>query len=132
MEHCHSRQSAIRVRAGSFSFCILRNNCGPAYGRDLTGRPALVARLPHTVVERLRWKKIKRVPADIADAIREAVERHNEESLSRAKHEAFMARQQAAVLAARLSEIDPDFYRPDIDRLGFGDRGGRDEADRLD
>lgn len=36
----HSRQSAIRVRAGSFSFCILRNNCGPAYGRDLTGRPA--------------------------------------------------------------------------------------------
>ena len=38
-------------------------------------------------------------PADIADAIREAVERHNEESLSRAKHEAFMARQQAAVLA---------------------------------
>lgn len=143
MEHCHSRQSAIRVRAGSFSFCILRNNCGPAYCRDHTGRPALIsrcgqinraaraARLPHTVVERLRWKKIKRVPADIADAIREAVERHNEESLSRAKHEAFMARQQAAVLAARLSEIDPDFYRPDIDRLGFGDRGGRDEADHM-
>lgn len=40
MEHCHSRQSAIRVRAGSFSFCILRNNCGPAYGRDFIDRPA--------------------------------------------------------------------------------------------
>lgn len=40
MEHCHSRQSAIRVRAGSFSFCILRNNCGPAYGRDIIDRPA--------------------------------------------------------------------------------------------
>lgn len=36
----HSRQSAIRVRAGSFSFCILRNNCGPAYGRDIIDRPA--------------------------------------------------------------------------------------------
>jgi len=112
--------SAVRVLGGN----------GPAL--EQINRAARVARLPHTVVERLRWKKIKRVPADIADAIREAVERHNEESLSRAKHEAFMARQQAAVLAARLSEIDPDFYRPDIDRLGFGDRGGRDEADRLD
>lgn len=40
MEHCHSRQSAIRVRAGSFSFCILRKNCGPAYGRDFIDRPA--------------------------------------------------------------------------------------------
>lgn len=40
MEHCHSRQSAIRVRAGSFSFCILRKNCGPTYGRDFIDRPA--------------------------------------------------------------------------------------------
>jgi hypothetical protein len=111
--------SAVRVLGGN----------GPAL--EQINRAARVARLPHTVVERLRWKKIKRVPADIADAIREAVERHNEESLSRAKHEAFIARRQAAVLAARLSEIDPDFYRPDIDRLGFGDRDGRDEADRL-
>src|SRR5690606_22625996 len=81
-------------------------------------RAARETRLRVTVVERLRWKKIKRVPADIADAVREALERHNEESLSRAKHEAFIARQQAAVLAARLREIDSDFYGPEIDRLG--------------
>lgn len=89
---------------------------------------ARAARLSHTIIERLRWKKIKRVPADIADAVREAVEKHNEESLARAKHQAFIARSQAAVLAARLAEIDPDFYGPEIDRLGFGDGEGRNGA----
>lgn len=101
--------SAVRVLGGD----------GPALTQN--NKAARAARLPVTVVERLRWKKIRRVPADIADAVREALERHNEESLSRAKHEAFIARQQAAVLAARLSEIDGDFYGPEIDRLRFGD-----------
>jgi histone H3/H4 len=97
--------SAVRVLGGN----------GPAL--EQINRAARAARLPHTVIERLRWRKIKRVPADIADAVREAVERYNEETLSRAKHEAFIARQQAAVIAARLSEIDPDSYGPDIDAL---------------
>lgn len=88
---------------------------GPALTQ--INRAALATRLSHTVIERLRWRKIKRVPADIADAIREAVERHNEESLSRAKHEAFIERQRASVLAARLMEIDPDFLRADADAL---------------
>ena len=100
--------SAVRLLGGD----------GPA--KESINKAARAARLPHTVIERLRWKKIKRVPADLADAIREAVERSNEESLSRAKHEIFVARKQAGVLAARLSEIDPDFYGPDIDRLGLG------------
>lgn len=101
--------SAVRVLGGE----------GPALAQN--NKAARLARLPVTVVERLRWKKIKRIPADIADAVREALERHNEESLSRAKHEAFIARQQAAVLAARLREIDGDFYGPEIDRLRGGD-----------
>jgi hypothetical protein len=97
--------SAVRVLGGNGS------------ALEQINKAARAARLPHTVVERLRWKKIKRVPADIADAVREAVERHNQESLSRAEHEAFMARQRAAVLAARLLEIDPDFYGPEVDAL---------------
>jgi hypothetical protein len=88
---------------------------GPALSQ--INRAARAARLPHTVIERLRWRKIKRVPADIADAVREAVQRHNEESLSRAKHEAYIAQRRAEVLAARLLEIDPDFYGPDADAL---------------
>ena len=75
--------SAVRVLGGS----------GPA--KEQNNRAARAARLPHTVIERLRWKKIKRVPADLADTIREALQRSNEENLSRAKHEAFIARQQA-------------------------------------
>ncbi len=111
--------SAIRFLGGN----------GPALVQNNTA--ARETRLPVTVIERLRWKKIKRVPADLADAVREAVERHNEESLARARHEAFLARSTAAVLAARLAEIDPDFYGPEIDRLGFGDGTGRNRADRM-
>lgn len=100
---------------------------GPA--KESINKAARAARLPHTVIERLRWKKIKRVPADLADAIREAVHRHNEESLSRAKHEAFIARQEAGILAARLLEIDPDFYGPEIDRLRRPTVGAGSDAD---
>ena len=73
--------------------------------------------LSYTTIERLRWKKIKRIPADVADSVREAVARHNEKGLARAKHEAFIARQKAELLAARLMEIDADRYGPEIDRL---------------
>lgn len=95
---------------------------GPA--KQQIRRAAQAAKLPVTVIERLRWKKVKRPFADIVDQIREAVERHNEESLARAKHEAFIAKQQAQVMAARLAEIDPDFYGPEIDRLRWSGSGG--------
>ncbi len=111
--------SAVRVLGGS----------GPALVQN--NRAARAARLPITVVERLRWKKIKRIPADIADSVREALERYNEEGLARAKHEAFVARQQAALMAARLGAIDPDYYGPDIDRLRSVVELGRTPADRM-
>lgn len=102
---------------------------GPA--KEQINAAARAARLPHTVIERLRWKKIKRIPADIADTVREAVARHNEEGLKRAQHEAFVARQEAAVIRARLREVDADFYGPEIDRLGrVGDPAGS-SADRM-
>lgn len=108
--------SAVRVLGGE----------GPALAQNNTA--ARAARLSVTVVERLRWKKIRRVPADIADAVREALHRHNEESLSRAKHELFVAHQANAVMASRLAAIDADFYGPQIDALGWSDTGhGRDD-----
>ncbi|WP_349366754.1 MAG: hypothetical protein ABL311_04495 [Nitratireductor rhodophyticola] len=91
---------------------------GEGSAKEQINKAARAARLPITVIERLRWKKIKRVPADLADAIREAVARQNEESLGRAKHELFIAQQKNALLAAQLREIDPDLYGPEIDRLG--------------
>lgn len=115
--------SAVRILGGDGS------------AKEQIVKAARATRLPHTVIERLRWRKIKRIPADIADVIREAVHNYNEESLSRAKHELFLARQANAALAARLAEIDPDLYRPDIDRLRrapVGDRGATDLQGRTD
>lgn len=102
---------------------------GSGQEKEQNNRAARMARLPHTVIERLRWKKVKRVPADIADAVREAVARHNEESLARAQHEAFIAKQQAAIAIARLQEIDPDFYGAEIDGLRWAANGHRDGTD---
>lgn len=79
---------------------------GNGSAKEQIMRAARAAKLSATTIERLRWKKVKRVPADIADAIREAVERHNEEGLARAKHELFVAQQANAVLLARLSALD--------------------------
>lgn len=109
--------SAVRVLGGE----------GPALVQNNVA--ARAARLPVTVIERLRWKKIKRVPADIADSVREALDRHNEESLSRARHEAFMAKKQAEIMAVRLAEIDADFHGPEIDRLRRTAASGRIHAD---
>lgn len=109
--------SAVRVLGGEGS-ALVQNNVA-----------ARATRLPVTVVERLRWKKIKRVPADIADSVREALERHNQESLNRAKHEAFVAHKRAEILAERLMEVDPDFYGPEINRLRLSASGKRNGDD---
>jgi hypothetical protein len=109
--------SAVRVLGGD----------GPALVQN--NRASRLTGLPVTTIERLRWKKVKRPFADLVDCVRDALHRHNEEGLSRAKHELYLAQQANAVLAARLGEIDPDFYGPDIDRLrrsAVGDRSGTD------
>lgn len=90
---------------------------GDGSAKESINKAAREARLSHTVIERLRWRKIKRVPADIADVIRAAVERHNEEGLARARHELTVAKAQNAALLAYLEASDADFYRPEIDRL---------------
>lgn len=102
---------------------------GPA--KEQNNRAARAAKLPVTVVERLRHKKNRRPFADIVDAVRAAVERHNEEGIARAKHETLIAQKVAAVAMARLREIDPDFYRPEIDRLGHVSDGLGSPADRV-
>jgi len=100
---------------------------GPALVQN--NRAARLTGLPVTTIERLRWRKVGRPFADLVDCIREALIRHNEGSLARAKHELFIARQEASRLAALLSEISADFYGPEIDRLGRQDRGGGSDTD---
>ncbi len=84
---------------------------GDGTAKEQITRAARSTGLPHTVIERLRWRKLKRVPADIADVVRESVEQHNEEGLRRAKHELFIAQQRNTALLARLEAIDPGLAR---------------------
>ncbi|PSJ60777.1 hypothetical protein C7I85_12100 [Mesorhizobium soli] len=99
---------------------------GDGSAKDQNRKAATATGLSITTVERLRWKKIKRPFTDISDAVREAVKRHNEGSLKRAAHEVFIAQQQAAVLRARLEELDPAFAGsyPGLDRRTNADVGG--------
>lgn len=99
---------------------------GEGSAKEQNNRASRLTHLTVTTVERLRWKKIKRIPADIADTVREAVARHNEESLSRAKHELFIEQQKSAALRARLSEVSPEYARsfPGLDRWEDADHGG--------
>lgn len=84
-------------------------------GRNADEQNMLAARLsglPRTVVERLRWRKMRRVPADIADAIREAVTTYNRLSEARARHERdILAEQLSRVVALADYAGDPEFYR---------------------
>lgn len=102
---------------------------GDGSAKEQNNRAARAARLTTTTIERLRWRKIKRVPADVADAIREALARHNEETLSRAKHELYIAQNEAAALRRKLASIDPDFAGayPGVDRRA--DTSGRRNTD---
>lgn len=97
--------SAVRVLGGDGS------------AKEQNHRAARAARLSITIIERLRWKKIKRVPADIADTVRDALAKHTEESLSRAKHELQIERAKAAALQRELERLSPDYRRsfPHVD-----------------
>lgn len=102
---------------------------GEGSAKEQNNRAARAARLTTTTIERLRWRKIKRVPADIADAIREALAKHNEETLSRAKHELYIAQSEAAALKRQLARLghDIDGAFSLVDRRT--DTGGRRRTD---
>ncbi len=86
-----------------------------AAGRNADEANAIAARLSGlsvTVIERLRWKKIKRVPADLADVIRGSIEKYNTTTEARARHERdILAAQLASYLNLTDQSGDPEFYR---------------------
>lgn len=78
-------------------------------------KAARLSGLPVTVIERLRWKKMKRIPADVADAVRDALEAHRQRSEARAEHERSILTARLTALAAIAdSPSDPDFYRSQV------------------
>ncbi len=93
--HCVQTEmaSAVRVLGGEGS------------AKECTNRAARAAGLPATIIERLRWKKIKRPFADIVDQIREAVDRHNRVGLLRVEHELKIAEALNRRLVAELQNF---------------------------
>jgi hypothetical protein len=98
--------SAVRLLGGNGS------------AKEQITKAARETRLPLTVIERLRWRKIKRIPADIADVIREAVNKSQEEGLRRAEHELFIAKHKEAALLARIDELTAGQYRHPLGEAG--------------
>ena len=97
--------SAVRVLGGEGS------------AKECTNRAARAAQLPITVIERLRWKKIKRPFADIVDQIRDAVDRHNRVGLLRVEHELKIAEALNARLMAELEGFAPHLRELQADSL---------------
>lgn len=71
--------------------------------------------LPVTVVERLRWRKLRRVPADVADAVREALEAFTRHAEAKARHERDILTQRLEAFARMADQSgDPEFYRSQV------------------
>ncbi len=85
--------SAVRVLGG-----------GDGLAKEQITKAARKTGLTVTTIERLRWRKIKRVPADIADCVRDALERYEKESRSRAEHLLWIAQQENEMLRSKLTQ----------------------------
>lgn len=86
--------SAVRVLGGN----------GPA--KEQITKASRATGLTVTIIERLRWRKIKRVPADIADTVRAALDRYDKETRSRAEHLLWLAKIENEELRKKLAECN--------------------------
>lgn len=110
-----SRAEAIRSEMAA----AVRLVGADASGADRQNEAAArMTGLPVTVVERLRWKKIRRVYADVADAVREAVADFDRRAEAKARHEQDLLRRRLEALAALADRPgDPDFYRAQVSHV---------------
>ena len=77
---------------------------GGGLAKEQITKAARKTGLTVTTIERLRWRKIKRVPADIADCVRDALERYEKETRSRAEHLLWIAQQENEMLRSKLTQ----------------------------
>lgn len=77
---------------------------GDGLAKEQITKAARKTGLTVTTIERLRWRKIKRVPADIADCVRDALERYEKESRSRAEHLLWITQQENKMLRDQLTQ----------------------------
>lgn len=104
-----SRVDAIRMEMAG---AVRLLGEGGRNAAEENNRAARMTGLSIAVVERLRWKKLRRIPADVADAVRDAVNAANVKAEAKARHERqLFAAKMAALETYANSSTDPEFVR---------------------
>lgn len=85
-------------------------------------RAAGLAGLDYWRAFNIWYGKARRVEQHETDAVAAALQKKNRQDV---RHELHELTTRIALLESRLRQTDPDFYEPDIDRLGAAVRAGR-------
>lgn len=123
-----ARSEAVRLEMSSAVRFLGQDG---ATAKEAVNIAARKAKLPTRLVERLRYRKIVRVAADVADAIREAVAAHQQKQEAAARHEIAILTARLQALETRFQTTDPDFHcfdiAPSLEPIGLAgadDRSG--------
>ena len=90
-------------------------------------RAAGLAGLDYWRAFNIWYGKARRIEQHETDAIADALHKKNRQDV---RHELHELTTRIALLESRLRQADPDFYEPDIDRLGAAVRAGRGSLNR--
>lgn len=106
-----SRVDALRLEMAS-AVRLLGDEAATA--KEATYIAARKTGLPARLIERLRYKKIGRIAADVADTIREAVAAYQARQEALARHEITILTARLQALETRFQTVDPEFYSFDL------------------
>jgi hypothetical protein len=128
-----SRSDAVRLEMAS-AVRVLGSDGSSA--KEQTYLAARKTGLSSRLIERLRYRKITRVAADVADIIREAIAAHQAKQEALARHEITILTARLQALETRFRTVDEDFHCPDVapgiepaGRVGFVDSALADGGD---
>jgi hypothetical protein len=102
-----SRVDAVRVEMAS-AVRLLGGEA--ATTKEATWLASRKTGLPARLIERLRYRKITRIAADVADTIREAIAAQQAKQEALARHEIAVLSARLGALESRFETVDPDFY----------------------
>lgn len=106
-----SRVDAVRIEMAS---AVRYLGSEAATVKEATNKAARASGLPTRLIERLRYRKVGRIAADVADAVRDAVAAHQAKQEALARHEISILRTRLQALENRFQAGDSDFHQFDV------------------
>ena len=106
-----SRSDAVRLEMAS-AVRVLGSDGSTA--KEETYLAARKTGLSSRLIERLRYRKITRIAADVADIIREAIAAHQAKQEALARHEIAILTARLQALETRFRTVDEDFFSADV------------------